>query len=222
MDRHILLSDLIRAYALLGRFPHKTEYKSLGLKSCNTYRRRGIMVSDVTLKEFIYNNHPVECELCGDVIPYSKRFNNFCSHRCAAIYNNPKRKNRKQCLQCDNEVNSRSATYCSRECHKSHQADKLYQLFIEGFVDNLGHTSLKNCVIRRDGDECSACGIKDWNNTPLVFDLDHIDGDSYNNSPDNLRLLCPNCHSQTPTYKGRNSGKGRHSRRERYKKGLSY
>lgn len=48
---------------------------------------------------------------------------------------------------------------------------------------------------------CSICGIPDeWNNLPLTLHIDHIDGDTYNNDPSNLRIVCPNCHTQTPTY----------------------
>ena len=50
-------------------------------------------------------------------------------------------------------------------------------------------------------DECSECGLKPiWNKKKLTIQLDHIDGDRTNNSLLNLRLLCPNCHSQTPTF----------------------
>lgn len=49
--------------------------------------------------------------------------------------------------------------------------------------------------------ECSECHLTDiWNNKPIVLHLDHIDGDPRNNSLSNIRLLCPNCHSQTETY----------------------
>jgi Zn finger protein HypA/HybF involved in hydrogenase expression len=65
---------------------------------------------------------------------------------------------------------------------------------------------------------CWNCGIVDWMNMPIVLELEHIDGNAYNNSIDNLSLLCPNCHSQTPTYKGKNMGNGRVERRERAKK----
>ena len=66
------------------------------------------------------------------------------------------------------------------------------------------------------------CGITEWNNKKIVLELEHKDGNSENNDLVNLELLCPNCHSQTPTYKAKNKGKGRHSRRERYKDGKSY
>jgi hypothetical protein len=52
--------------------------------------------------------------------------------------------------------------------------------------------------------KCSCCGISEWNNKEITMHLDHIDGDSSNHKKDNLRMLCPNCHSQTDTWCGRN------------------
>lgn len=52
--------------------------------------------------------------------------------------------------------------------------------------------------------ECNECGMDPiWNGKNIEMELDHIDGDKKNNLLDNLRLLCPNCHSQTPTFRGR-------------------
>lgn len=52
--------------------------------------------------------------------------------------------------------------------------------------------------------ECSKCLITEWNGLPAPLELDHIDGDNSNNELSNLRILCPNCHAQTETYKGKN------------------
>ena len=50
--------------------------------------------------------------------------------------------------------------------------------------------------------ECNCCGITEWNGKPLVLEIDHIDGQYWNNTRENLQFLCPNCHAQktsTPT-----------------------
>ena len=52
--------------------------------------------------------------------------------------------------------------------------------------------------------KCEMCGITEWNGQPTPIELDHIDGNRYNNTIENLRILCPNCHAQTDTYRGRN------------------
>jgi 5-methylcytosine-specific restriction endonuclease McrA len=57
--------------------------------------------------------------------------------------------------------------------------------------------------------KCSCCSIENWQNKDITLELDHIDGSSHNCKLENLRLLCPNCHSQTDTFRGRgiNTGK---------------
>lgn len=65
---------------------------------------------------------------------------------------------------------------------------------------------LKNKLIKFNllENKCTECFIKDsWNNKPLKLQLDHIDGNHFNNTLSNLRLLCPNCHSQTHTFCGK-------------------
>jgi len=57
--------------------------------------------------------------------------------------------------------------------------------------------------------KCHNCGITKWKGVEIPLELDHINGDSTNNSIDNLRLLCPNCHSITPTWRGRNINTGK-------------
>ena len=55
--------------------------------------------------------------------------------------------------------------------------------------------------------KCECCGISEWLGKNLSLELDHIDGNRYNHKLHNLRILCPNCHSQTDSYRGKNKSK---------------
>lgn len=61
---------------------------------------------------------------------------------------------------------------------------------------------------------CSTCGIDSWREAPLALQLHHINGNRHDNRLENLALLCPNCHSQTDTWAGRN-GRRRSARKPR-------
>lgn len=56
-------------------------------------------------------------------------------------------------------------------------------------------------------ERCECCGASSWLGKKLSLELDHIDGNRYNHKLENLRILCPNCHSQTETYCGKNKTK---------------
>jgi formate-dependent nitrite reductase cytochrome c552 subunit len=64
-------------------------------------------------------------------------------------------------------------------------------------------------VLKEQDGKCLKCGIKDWNGKDLKLHLDHIDGNNLNETRENLRYICPNCHSQTKTYCGKNINNGK-------------
>lgn len=79
--------------------------------------------------------------------------------------------------------------------------------------------TIRAYILAEQDGRCAICGMApEWKGAPLVFVLDHIDGNSADNSRGNVRLICPNCDSQLPTYKSRNRGNGRFTRRVRYAK----
>lgn len=55
--------------------------------------------------------------------------------------------------------------------------------------------------------KCYKCQLTQWNNLPIPLELEHKDGNHSNNNLENLTLLCPNCHAQTSTYRGKNISK---------------
>lgn len=194
-------------------------------------------VKDARERREAYAQAPKSCEACGvefsyeDVVHGSKV--KYCSRSCAAKTNNiiPKRvkslspvKARPrvrhsigQCSVCSSPTSSREKLYCSDPCKKTAWWDRA--ILNE---ESWSAKTRKHYLLETVGNQCQVCNITEWNGASVVMELDHIDGNSSDNSSSNTRLICPNCHSQTPTYKNRNSGKGRHSRRQRYADGKSY
>ena len=53
---------------------------------------------------------------------------------------------------------------------------------------------------------CESCHLNSWKGAPVSLELNHVNGDRFDHRLENLQLLCPNCHAQTPTYRGKNKG----------------
>jgi len=131
------------------------------------------------------------------------------------------RKTRRKCRGCGKECARPQNIYCSNACHQKFIWEQRKAAALKtGKFQTWKHAM--RYLLEIHGTICSICGLKDWNNQPMPVTIDHINGDYADHSILNVRLVCPNCDAQTDTYKGRNRGNGRHSRRERYQKGLSY
>ena len=126
------------------------------------------------------------------------------------------------CLHCGNEnkwSHSTKNKFCNLECQHSFQHKEHIRVWKE--TGKLSKGPVKRYLAEQVSG-CWGCGITEWNQKPIVLELEHKDGNSENNAEENLSLLCPNCHSQTTTYKGKNKGNGRHSRMKRYYEGQSF
>ena len=118
------------------------------------------------------------------------------------------------CEYCGKVFRESSGTknrFCSLDCHVKHKWEtQTIPRIEEG--KGVDPSTLKRYLYEKRGEVCQECGLTNsWNGKPLTLHLDHIDGNSDNNYPVNLRLLCPNCHSQTDTHGSKGYG-------SRYKK----
>lgn len=141
----------------------------------------------------------MKCEICEDEFDNYRALNGHKrmhgtskgSRKCTRII--------KYCLVCDSEMPRHNKKYCSNSCQQQHiwEDEKIK-------IENNEQSS--KVKLRRYLEEsidvvCDECGIgTDWNNKFLMLQLDHIDGDNSNNILSNIRLLCPNCHTQTATW----------------------
>lgn len=113
--------------------------------------------------------------------------------------------------------------YCSNKCQAEFGLRNRFDKWMKGEFHPLPNqpTSLKRLVIMRDGYKCSICGISKWNSKSIALELEHKNGNFQDNCQENVGLMCPNCHSQTDTFRGRNKkGNGRFYFRMRYRKSL--
>lgn len=117
------------------------------------------------------------------------------------------------CIFCNKKLKHKGK-YCSIKCQGLERSRNARQkakiLFQQGKLKH--RQRIYELLCERDGNKCSVCGITEWNNKPIRFWVDHIDGNASNNSPDNFRLICLNCDSQTNTFMSKNYGKGRGSK----------
>lgn len=167
------------------------------------------------------------CPTCTETTSIAEsdaRVRTYCSKSCSATATNPKKVSRRKvttCRGCGDDTYN--ASFCSVTCSGSSLADRTLNKFLEGTSKTLIKSKkIYQYLLDRQQGGCAICNMPPiWNGKTLVFIHDHIDGNSENNSPDNIRLVCSNCDSQLDTYKSKNVGKGRHSRRMRYAEGKS-
>jgi hypothetical protein len=133
----------------------------------------------------------------------------------------------RQCRGCGSALSKRSQkVYCGNACQASVRRETSTKLWLESgeaFIGTRRDHYIRQYLAKAQSGRCAICGAASvWLGQPLAMVLDHIDGDPTNNRRENVRLICPNCDSQLPTYKNRNRGNGRSYRRQRYANGQSY
>ena len=128
---------------------------------------------------------------------------------------------RNKCKNCGSECVALSNIYCDSKCHKAHMYSEFIRKWKQGLITGNDESRVivlsvhvRRYIWEKYDNKCNRCG---WcephprdGKPPL--EIEHIDGNSSNSVESNLILLCPNCHSLTDTYRGRNKGQGRANR----------
>lgn len=164
-----------------------------------------------------YEENPKICKFCGKVISYKKRINDFCSHSCAASFNNVGIARNSEtlsehfhCLNCGKEIAKRNK-YCNNTCRAEYERKEYIKRWKAGEesgtigTDNIA-TAVKVYLRTKYNNSCQCCRWSEVNPyTGLIpLQIHHIDGNCMNNKEENLQLLCPNCHSLTENFGSRN------------------
>lgn len=161
-------------------------------------------------KEFGYSDVYVRklCIKLGLIIPRSiKRKGRIIEKKSKGI-----------CKNCGKQIYIWGKKYCDENCYHEDYTKSKYKDFLENNEkfcrSDYSCRIFKKHFLEEQNHECAICKMKDeWNNKPLIFVLDHIDGNAANNKRANLRLICHNCDSQLDTYKSKNKNS---ARKERY------
>ena len=173
----------------------------------------------------------VICQYCGKKIKkaninfnFAKKNNKplFCNHSCSNKY---REKNVVLiCKWCSKKfkpnLNRKQIKFCSISCAGLFFANNRYINFIEKWKNGLISSEIFSAHIRKylfeiNSSKCELCGWSEKNikTGKIPLDVEHIDGNCKNNKKENLKLLCPNCHSLTPTYKSLNYGKSKRGKK---------
>ncbi len=119
------------------------------------------------------------------------------------------------CLNCGIKLNKNENKYCSIKCQNDFQRKNSVKKIFLGQISGLKQAttsrpkikdSLRTYLLEQANYSCQKCGCN-WINpfsNQTILEIHHIDGDRTNNSPENLQVLCPNCHAMTPNYRGLN------------------
>lgn len=168
-------------------------------------------------RQIAYEQNPRTCKRCSKPLPFgSDKRQVYCSHSCAAVNNNAKGKYiKKPCLMCGSPVKN---LFCSIKCKCDYIKQRDIARWLGGEIISESEDMpwiIRQYMLDESGNKCSSCGWCEINPTTgkIPLTIDHIDGNSRNHSKNNLMVLCPNCHSLTPTYGILNKGNGRKQRR---------
>ena len=149
-----------------------------------------------------------KCKKCGKDFEPVKGLVNYCSLECrnSRLWSEEDKKKKSISAKSSEKVmivnRNRPEDYWKKigEIRKENHRKQI----LESDYKDLSFESLRFRILYEQENKCNKCGLDEWLGQDLVLELEHKDGNNKNNNRDNLEMICPNCHSLTETWRGRN------------------
>lgn len=163
------------------------------------------------------------CQYCNILFkPCKHSLGMFCSRSCSVSWTNKKNPKRKRtsrlyfCFACSIPLSKPGQKkYCSSTCKAKNSKQEKIKQWLDGKWNGSRKSGdisshVRNYLLKQAGYACTTCGWSEINPyiSKVILTIDHVDGNAFNNSPDNLRVICYNCHTLTPTFGSLNKGNG--------------
>lgn len=157
----------------------------------------------------------MECNKCGNMFEPSKGLKKYCSLSCRNSRAFTKESLLKKSISrkayidrlSEEELVIRATKLAAANSDKD-KIDKHKEAYREKYLqkswDELSVFQQRRRVLEEQNFKCNKCELSEWMGIPLSLEIDHKNGVHSDNSRDNVEGLCPNCHSITPTWRGRN------------------
>jgi len=148
----------------------------------------------------------MNCPKCNSLFDEKSKWGikKFCSRSCA----NSRIRTEEIKLSVSKALKGRRTRPPLTITQEKTRLDKFKETALKKYLntpfEELGMENRRRRVMEEQNHACKECELTEWRGRPITLELEHIDGNNKNNNRDNLIGLCPNCHSMTGTWRGRN------------------
>jgi hypothetical protein len=148
------------------------------------------------------------CKKCGNEFEPMKGLINYCSLECRNSRTWSDEDKKKKSISAKNSEKvkisnkNRPKDFWIKIGEKRKENHR--KEILQSNYDDLSFNRLRYRILYEQDNKCNCCGLSEWLNEPIILELEHKDGNHFNNERSNLEMICPNCHSLTNTWRGRN------------------
>ena len=204
--------------------------------------KKAVAKKQTTLDIWLAAQH--SCERCGKTMTEKFGSGKFCSRACANARNHSEEtkekirkalvkpetvkpvanirvpKHKDVCVICGKALQvGHKSDYCAEHLIEQRKKERINNWLSTGDIGLKPDCTIRGIfreyILKEQNGCCAICGMpSEWNGKPLVFVLDHINGDASYSARENLRLVCPNCDSQLDTFKAKNKNSARTKRKK--------